>query len=92
MKAIILQSSKSVTQSGESNKKWILEFEEDKTKRYIEDYMHWTGCSDSSSQVHIKFDTMEEAVFFATKNNIFYEVIQSHQKKMRPKSYAKNFS
>jgi len=92
MKAIILQSSKSATQSGESNRGWTLQFEEDKTKRYVENYMAWTACSDPSSQVSISFETLKEAVSFAGTNGIEYEIIESPRKKLRPKSYTNNFS
>jgi hypothetical protein len=92
MKAIILQSSKSAMQSGQSDNQWTLKFEGDKSRQYIEDYMAWTGSSDSSLQVSIDFETLEEAVNFASKNNIDYEIVESHKRKMRPKSYAKNFS
>jgi hypothetical protein len=91
MKAIILQSSKSATQSGNSINKWILEFESDKAERYIGGHMSWTGNKDPNSQICLEFDTAQEAIYFAEKNNISYEVVMAHKRKSIKKSYAQNF-
>lgn len=91
MKAVILQPSKCVTQSGRAFKKYLLVAVESKDKRYHEPYHHWTGCNDPDSQIKMQFDTLEDAVNFAKQNNIEYEYIGANLPKPRKKSYASNF-
>jgi NADH dehydrogenase (ubiquinone) Fe-S protein 4 len=91
MKAIILQSSKSATQSGNGSEKWILEFETEKSGRYIESHRSMVSCDDPTTQVHLEFEKAEDAIDYANKNNIQYELIEAHKRVIKPKSYAKNF-
>ena len=53
--------------------------------------MGWTSADDTLDEVRLHFETMEEAVAFATKNNLDYTVIQPQDSTEKPKSYADNF-
>jgi hypothetical protein len=92
MKAFILQSSKTATQSGSGSKKWTIEFIDQQTGKYCENYMGWTGSTNPHEQIKLKFDSLEQAIAFAVKNKIAYEIIYAHKSKNPPKSYAKNFT
>jgi len=89
-KAKIYRPSKTAMQSGSNQHiKWILEFNKQKTSN---DYlMNWTSSSDTQSQVKLFFETQEEAISYAKKNNIDYEIIEPKKSKPIIKSYADNF-
>ncbi|AVP88169.1 Putative NADH dehydrogenase ubiquinone iron-sulfur protein 4 [Candidatus Phycorickettsia trachydisci] len=91
MKAVILQPSKCVTQSGRAFKKYLLVAVESKEQRYQEIHHQWTGCSDPVAQIKMQFDTLDDAINFAKQNNIEYEYIKATLPKPRKKSYASNF-
>jgi hypothetical protein len=42
-------------------------------------------------QIQLDFDTREEAVAYAEKHGIPYQVFEPHRLKYRPKSYSDNF-
>ena len=65
--ARIYQPAKTAMQSGQANtRKWVLEFEPAAAK-IIDPLMGWTGSADTREQVHMKFDSKDEAVAFAKK-------------------------
>ena len=53
--------------------------------------MGWTSSGDMMQEVQLKFNSKEEAIAFAEKNDISYEVIQTHEKKAVIRPYADNF-
>jgi hypothetical protein len=77
-------------QSGARIQKWTLAYEP-ATRRQPEALMGWTRADDTLNEVRLHFDTMEEAVAFATKNGIDYTVIAPQDSTAKPKSYADNF-
>jgi hypothetical protein len=78
-------------QSGRATtKRWVLEFEPE-VPRTVEPLMGWTSSADMRSQVLLEFDTRGEAVAYAEKHQIPYQVFEPHAPKVRPKSYADNF-
>jgi hypothetical protein len=91
MKAKIYKPTKTPMQSGLGrSKKWILEFHKEKNK-FKESLMGWTGSSDTSEQVRLYFDNIEDAINYANKNNIEYNLINETKKKYFAKSYSDNF-
>ena len=73
---------------GKSNK-WLLEFNKSKTEN---DYlMNWVSSNDTQSQVKLFFSSKDEAIAYAKKNNINFEVIEPKKNKLIIKSYADNF-
>lgn len=87
----IYRPARSVMQAGRARtKKWVFEFE----PRYateIEPLMGWTSSRDTLQQVKLTFPSKERAVAFAERQGWPYTVIEPHEPKMRPKSYADNF-
>ena len=90
MKAKIYQPAKSATQSAHKDL-WLLEFTSDANPT-IEEKMLWTSSTSTQDKVKIKFSNKEKAIQFAKKNNINFVVIEPKKRKIKPKSYADNFS
>ena len=77
-------------QSGRGKlKKWVLEFETKDPS--INPLMGWETSSDTLEEVILKFSTKEQAIEYAKKNNILFEVIEPKKRKINKKSYADNF-
>ena len=78
-------------QSGRAQtKRWVLEYEPE-SPRELDPLMGWTSSRDMRSQIIIEFDTSEEAVAYATRHGIPYQVFEPHPAKTRAKSYSDNF-
>ena len=91
MKAKIYKPSKTAMQSGRSKfNKWILKFNNNRNQKK-DSLMGWNGGSNTISQVELKFDTKEDAINYAKRNDIEYVVLESSERKVITKSYADNF-
>ena len=91
MKAKIFKPAKTAMQSGRSKfNKWVLKFS-DKKNQLKDTMMGWNGGSSTISQIELKFSSKEEAVNYAKKNGIVYEVLETRERKVINKSYADNF-
>ena len=77
-------------QSGARTRKWVLAYEP-AGRRRPDPLMGWTSAEDTLNEVCLRFDTMEEAVAFATKEGLDYTVIPPQESTEKPKSYADNF-
>ena len=89
-KAKIYKPSKSAMQSGKRNSKnWLLAF--DTLNTDINPLMGWESSRDTMSEVKLEFFTKEEAINYAKKNNIEYNLIEPQKQKIIKKSYADNF-
>ena len=90
-KAKIYKPSKTSMQSGLSKyDKWIIEF---KTKNTgINPLMGWESSSDTLSELSLEFSTKEQAIEYAKKNKIDFELIESKERKFIKKSYSDNFT
>jgi hypothetical protein len=91
MVARIYKPAKTAMQSGEGRtKEWVLEFAP-ASPREIEPLMGWTGTRDMRGEVRLAFDTKEEAIAYAEREGIAYQVFEPAPRKMIRKSYADNF-
>jgi len=91
MKAKIYKPSKTAMQSGRSKfNKWILKFNNNRNQKK-DSIMGWNGGSNTISQVELKFETKEDAINYAIRNDIEYVVLESSERKVITKSYADNF-
>ena len=89
-KAKIYKPTKTAMQSGMRNtKNWLLEFETLNTG--INPLMGWESSKDTMSEVRLEFSTKEEAVNYAKKNNINYNIVEPQKRKIIKKSYSDNF-
>jgi hypothetical protein len=78
-------------QSGQAGtRRWLLEYEPERP-RVIEPLMGWTSSADMRSQIVLEFDTKGEAIAYADKHEIPYQLFEPHAPKIGPKSYSENF-
>ena len=91
MRARIFQQPRTVTQSGTANtRKWSLEWAPAE-QRHQDALMGWFGSGDTQTQVHLHFDTREEAVAYAEKAGVPYDLELPPIRVHKPKVYADNF-
>ena len=70
-------------------KNWILEYIDKKTG--INPLMGWESSTHTLSEVKLEFSTKENAIKYAKKNKLSFELIEPKEKKIIKKSYADNF-
>ena len=91
MTARIFQPPKNAMQSGRANmRRWRLEYEQ-ASAREIDPLMGWTSSGDMKQQLSLTFETKEEAVAFAEREGITYQLQEPKARQVRPKNYAENF-
>jgi ETC complex I subunit conserved region len=94
MLAKIYQPARSAMQSGQANTRaWVLEFVP-ADARWIDPLMGWTGSDDMNSQVRLRFASLDEAVAYADRHCIPYEVFEPKRRRhiLRQHGYGDNFS
>ncbi len=92
MLARIYKPAKNAMQSGTANTKgWILEFEP-ASARKIEPLMGWTSSTDMNGQVRLVFETHQEAVAYAQRHGIAFQLFEPNQARRVIKAYADNFA
>ena len=90
-KAKIYKPTKTAMQSGIAKSNiWILEYIVGKTG--INPLMGWESSKNTLSERKLKFSSKEDAIKYAKKNKIDYEVIDPKSRKVIKKSYADNFT
>ena len=78
-------------QSGRAGtRKWLLEFERDVPRR-VDALMGWSGSADTTRQVRLKFDSKDEAIAYAERQGIAYDLQEPRVRVRQPKAYADNF-
>jgi len=89
-KAKIYIPNKNPMQSGfGKTDKWILEYETaDSTTNPL---MGWESSNDTLGEIKLEFNTKEQAINYAKKMKIVYEIIEPKKRKTIKKSYADNF-
>ncbi len=91
MRARIFQLAKSSMQSGTANTNhWALEWEPTEQQRQ-DPLMGWFGGGSTQNQVHLHFATKDEAIAYADRNAIAYDLEASTERVHTPKVYADNF-
>ena len=93
MVARIYKPAKTAMQSGHAKtKEWVLDYEPEEP-RVVESLMGWTTSGDMKSQLRLSFATREEAVAYAERHGIPYQVFETANKAPRSGlSYADNFA
>ena len=89
-KAKIYIPNKNPMQSGLGKiNKWILEFDtKDPTKNPL---MGWESSSDTMGELKLEFSSKINAINYAKRKKINYEIIEPKKRKFVKKSYADNF-
>ena len=94
MRARIYQPARPASSSGYGkSEKWSLEFPPE-GGREIDPLMGWTSAADTQSQVHLSFDTKEEALAYARAHGVDAVVVEPKLRKpnIRPGGYGENFA
>ena len=90
MRARIFQPPKTAMQSGWANTRaWVLEFVTTLARR-PDPLMGWIGGGDTQTQVRLHFDTKEEAIDYAERAGLEYDVELTQARRIKPKAYADN--
>jgi hypothetical protein len=89
--ARIYKPAKTAMQSGlAKTERWRLDYEPE-VPRTVEPLMGYTSSSDMRQQVRLEFDTKDEAVAYAERNGIAYQVAEAEEPKRRLAAYSDNF-
>ena len=89
-KAKIFKPTKTAMQSGlAKTEKWVIEYIVDQPG--INPLMGWESSDDTNSEIRLEFETKDQAVNFAKKNNIEYYIVEPQKRKLIKKTYADNF-
>ena len=89
--ARIYQRIKNAMQSGRARTdRWILEFEPQRAQE-PDPLTGWAGGGDTSNQVRIGFDSLDEAKAYATREGYAYHVVPAPERKLKLQAYADNF-
>jgi hypothetical protein len=90
-KVRIYQPSRTAMQQGMAKTHhWLVEFAPG-AKRTHDPLMGWISSADTRTQLRLHFDSREDAVTYARRNGLDYEVIEPHTRRPHIKSYADNF-
>ena len=88
----IYKPSKTAMQSGRTKtKKWIAEYISEKINPK-DSLMGWNTSNDTLTQIKIFFNSKNDAILWAKRKKMQYEVIEPHERKIKPKKYLDNFS
>ncbi len=91
MRARIFQQPKTAMQSGTSGtSEWVLEWEPE-VRQSLDPLMGWPGNGSTASQVRLRFDSKEEAVAYAERQGVAYDLELAAVRVHKPKAYADNF-
>ena len=92
MLARIYKPARNAMQSGKAKTRdWILEFEP-ASARTPDPLMGWTSSTDMDGQVRLTFDTREEAVAYAQRHGIAFQLFEPKEPRRIIKAYADNFA
>jgi hypothetical protein len=92
MVARIYKPTRTAMQSGTAKtKQWVLDYEPEEP-RGIEPLMGWTSSGDMKQQLRLGFTTKEEAIAYAERHGIPYQIVEPKQPARRTMAYADNFA
>ena len=91
MDARIFKPKRSSMQAGRGNtQKWVLEFIRD-GERSTDPLMGWTSIDDTAGQIRLEFETRDQAIAYARREGLTFQVEEPREQKLLVKSYAQNF-
>ena len=88
----IYRPSKTSMQSGIKKTKLLVAEYISEIEKFKDPLMGWNSSHDTKSQIKLFFETKEQAIEWAIKNNYQYYIEEFNQKKIKPKNYSSNFS
>jgi hypothetical protein len=91
MVARIYRPARTAMSSGlAKTRHWVLEYEPERP-RSIEPLMGYTSSDDMRSQVQLRFDTKAEAIAYAERNGIPFQLSEPRERTRAALSYSDNF-
>ena len=91
MLARIFKPSANAMQSGRAaTENWVLEYEPEQAPT-ADPLIGYTSSGDMRRQIHLEFGTKEEAVGYAERRGIPYQLLPDHEPERKKLSYADNF-
>ena len=91
-KARIYSTANNIMQSGKAHQgKWLLEFEPSDRKTN-DSLMGWAGSGDMTQQVKMRFASKEEAVGYAERAGLDFDIIEARPVKLHKRDYAAKFA
>jgi hypothetical protein len=92
MTARIYKPARTAMQSGQAKTRdWVLDYEPEEA-RVVESLMGWTSPGDMKGQIRLRFESKEEAVAYAERHGIPYQVFEGKPAARHGLSYADNFA
>jgi hypothetical protein len=92
MAARIYKPARNAMQSGNAKTElWVLDYEPEQP-RQVEPLMGYTSSGDMKSQLRLTFDTKEEAIAYAERHGIAFQVQEPKEPIRRKIAYSDNFS
>ncbi|ATJ91031.1 ETC complex I subunit [Acetobacter tropicalis] len=92
MPARIYRQPKPAGQSGlAGTREWVFEYGQS-APRHQDSLMGWTGSSDTRAQLKLYFSSCDDAVAYAQREHIAFEVEKPAERIRAPKVYADNFA
>jgi len=92
MTARIYKPARTAMQSGKANtREWVLDYEPEQPP-IVEPLMGWISSADMKQEVHLRFDTKEEAIAFCEREGIPYQVFDTKAPVRQRISYSDNFA
>jgi len=92
MLARIFRPARTAMQSGKARTRdWLLEFEPAAAKR-TDPLTGWTQSTDMNGQVRLSFETRDEAIAYAQKHGIAFQLFEPREPRKILKAYADNFA
>ncbi len=86
----IYQQPKTAMQSGRAGtQEWVVAFEP--SGQHADPLMGWIGGGSTEGQLRLRFDTRAEAIAYAEKRGLTFEVELPRPHRVTPKSYSDNF-
>ncbi len=83
---------KNPMQSGKGKSdSWLLEFDR-KDARYIDPVMGWTGSSNAKQQLRLEFNSKGDAIAYAKRKNIEYQLVEPETSTYNLRAYSDNFT
>ncbi len=70
--------------------RWVLVWDAEEPQS-VEPLMGYTSAADMNQQIRLMFDSLDEAIAYAERKGIPYEVDSEHERQRRGASYSDNF-
>ncbi len=91
MIARIYKPARTAMQSGRAKThRWVLDYEPARAKS-IEPLMGYTSSDDMNSQIRLTFETKDEAIEYAQRNGIAYQLFEPGERTRPTIAYSDNF-